>query len=559
MVYARYLVAFNFAATILFLGGLLLHPVILDSIHFDDTAFLAHLGWRGVNGFFPIDDYPHFYGGMTARFVTWAFEIFGVDFRAINYAFAMVFGAAVSVLLLLGWGRVSAAGLSLLTVLAAALILSLAPIELGRIGAPRSAHSYVYNHAGLVLMMGLTLFSIVEVTSKRLEIVSALAAGVSIYGLILLKTTFGIFAPFAVIALLSQRRWLSSALVSAGAVLGMVLMDPGMARALGSLEVLLNSAAAATVSNPFFFVYVNVLIVYKQALGVFVVGILYLAYHGRFGRPALQFGFCALLCIAGYFAALTTMGGRPEYKLLPILVVLALVMAEALLRSPAPERGAGTAREGRPAPKNLLIAAIPLALAYSLVLPAAMSASAALKHAIDSRGAALIPGGPAASYVVLGRAVGGAPDLARSVAITIAAIDDMHASEATSIYFDDSMEYVMFADGFALLRQIPGVERYGIISSGRMFDFTAPLQSRPVLSFPVWPTANLEYFTGGAPLGDDVDLVMISRDVPVLGLVRDQLLRKMADDFKPCRKSPLWTLYARKGLPNLPCDPSRES
>ena len=112
----------------------------------------------------------------------------------------------------------------------------------------------------------------------------------------------------------------------------------------------------------------------------------------------------------------------------------------------------------------------------------------------------------------------------------------------------------MFADGIALLQEKPDFAQYGIISNGRMFDFTMPLGAPPVASFPVWPTTNLDYFTEPSPLFEDVDVVMISVNIPRLGLTNDALIRKMGAEFRLCRQSRIWSLYLRREHPEALCE-----
>ena len=283
----------------------------------------------------------------------------------------------------------------------------------------------------------------------------------------------------------------------------------------------------------------------------------------RIGHPAFALILSVLLCTVGYVGALIAMGGVADYKLLPMLIVVVLVVADTLLTrckfQLLAQQNANVSRKAFPKPDQIFIATIPIVMTYSLVLPAAVSASATFVHSINYHSASLISSGPVAKYVVRGQAIGTMPDMASSIALTNAAIDKMQslgprpAHFNVSIEFDASMEYVMLADGMKLLRQIPNIETYGIVSNGIIFDFSLPLMSPPVISFPVWPTDNLEYFTNSRPLDDDIDLVMISRDIPNLGLFSDRLFHKMKDDFIRCGNSTIWTLYVRKTLTTVPC------
>jgi hypothetical protein len=90
-----------------------------------------------------------------------------------------------------------------------------------------------------------------------------------------------------------------------------------------------------------------------------------------------------------------------------------------------------------------------------------------------------------------------------------------------------------------------------------MFDFTAPLRSKIVPSYPVWPTLASPELMTAAPLARDVDLVMMLDEMESLDLVSGALKARMGQDFRPCRRSAFWTLYARRGLPDSLCGASR--
>ncbi len=543
--YARALVIANCLIALLFLILLLLQPVLIDSFHFDDTVLLANLGWRGVNGYYANIDYPHFYGGVVAIFVKWSFQIFGVDYVSINYAFIAMFLMSFAAFLTLSLKRLSVIGMSTLSVLSAALTLSLVPIEAGFIFGPESAHSYVYNHVAVVIIMGLTAFSAKVVPNRLVEATSALVAGCSIYALVLLKTTFAVFAPFIFLALLLQRRFRSIAFVVLGTVLGMLIMDLGMTRALDSLDVLLSSAAAERRSGLLSVIYSSLENVAAQLFAVLLIITLIIVLWARNRTLALRLSSVSALCGAGYLGALVSMAGTGSYMLLPILVVLSTLLADGVLDS---YRSVSDGEDHATSGGIAIIYALPSALCYSFVLPALFSSAVTLFQSYRYQAASLIETGPAASYVVVGPAIETLADFEASVRKTRVAIDE---AQEHGTWFYDSHEYVMYADGVRLLSRIRQIEEYGVISNGRMFAFAPAIGSRPVLSYPIWPTPNLDYFSTGGPLGADIDLVMISRDIPQLGLVGPSLIEKMADDFVVCRETDIWTLYARRELSSM--------
>ncbi len=548
------LAVFNILAVLVFLAILVLHPIPLDTHHMDDTVFLAHVGWRGVNGLTPVLDYPSYYGGMTERFMTWAFQLFGVSYRSINYGIAMMFAPGAAMLWILGWRRLSTTRLTLLIAVSAALVLSLSPIELGRVDWPRVAHSYVYNHVGIVLMMALTIFSLERATPRPLEVATALLAGVVVFALMLLKSTFGVVGPFVVLACLLQGRWLSTVSVVAGTILGMLLMDPGLQRVLGSLDYLLTSVDAADGLGLTFVIGTGIKIVFQQILALSVVLLLMFLIWRRFGRRELPFLLSVVSLACGYGAALITTSGEPDLKFLPFLIVIALISAArieagAALSSKSPPAAANDTGQAADDTSLSLARALPFAMAYALIVPALLSAAAGLVLASANRGASLIEAGPAKDYVVL------SGDIWPPLRDASLPADVARFNRDPEQLHEERVEYVMFADGIALLQAIPEMAEYGIISNGRMFDFTAPLMAPPVASFPLWPTENLKFFSDPGPLPMDVDAVMMSLDIPELGLVNRQLAIKMGDDFRVCQTSKIWTLYLRNSIPGTFCSP----
>ncbi|MCF7698612.1 hypothetical protein [Loktanella sp. M215] len=516
-----------------FLVMLLLQPVLVDTKHMDDTVFLANLGWRGVHGLRPVIDYPHFYGGVTAQFVTWAFQLFGATYYAINYAFAMMGVACVATLWALGWQRLPSAGLALLTAISSALLLSLLPIELGFINRPQIAHSFAYNHAAIVLMMAITVFCLQKARSRKVEMATALLAGIVVYALALLKPTFAVFGPCVVLACLIQARRLSAAFVVLGACAGMLVMDPGMVRFFGSLNYLLGSMAAESTSLAYFLVRIAGIMI-RQAWAIIFIGWLML----RYNKSGMRMILAVLVLMCGYGAAILTMNSSADLILLPILTVIGLKCRDV-------ETDGGKDRRPR---QDFLVRILPATMAYFIILPAFVCAASALGLSVINRDASLVASGPAKDYVVL-------------------SLEDLKPGADTGVLADRADEtrqdvpengtekdkYTMFSDGIALLQGIPAMKTHGIISNGRQFDFTMPTGSRPVASFPVWPTTNLVYFTDPSPLPDDVDTVMISIDWPRQKMVNRELITKMGEEFRVCRRSSLWTLYVRRNIPEDLC------
>lgn len=538
----RVLIIFNILIAALLPLMLVRSPVLLDTVHTDDTLMWAHLGWRGLNGLTPVLDYPHFYGGLVAQVITWSFELFGFRFKAIDYAFVAMFLAATSVMLLLTYRRLSALSVSLLVAFSAALVVSLVPIGLGPIHALHAAHSYVYNHLAIVLIMGLTVFGMVETSNARLEILSALAAGFALYILVLLKTPFGAFAPFLLIALLVKQRWAAAIAVVLSGTATMLTLDFGMPRALGSLNVALSSAAAEEISGASNLL-ITALMPYKaQWLPCIGFATLIVVVYVKLGKQSLGTLLTGMWFLLGFTVVLVPMGGDPLYKLIPILLVLSLFFTDLFQKE----------KQKSAKWQRFIARLLPVTLCYAFVLPASVSAFVTHFRSFQYQNASLTPSTPARDYVVFGTGIAANANLKRSVDLLVSAIETFSDEEKETGNLTATVEYIMSADGIHLLQQIPNVQRYSIIPNGRSFEFTAPLMSRPVKDYPVWPTKNLAFFQEQTRLPPSIDIVMISIDLSVLGFVNEELTAMMGSDFQACARSQIWTLYARK-TSNIEC------
>ena len=527
----------NVLIVLFLVAALLVAPIAVDQIHMDDSVLLANVAWRGVNGLIPVIDYPHFYGGFAEYFAIASFKLFGATYKSIDYAFVMLFGVSAVLGSALYWKRLTLAQASLLTALGAALILSLDPLEAFQHFKP--GHSFVYNHVGVVLMLALTVFACRPIDDRRAERLSAGIAGGVLYVVILLKTTLGLIGLSIILACLIQKRWASAALVVAGAGAAMLVLDPGMTRALGSLDLLLASDAAAEAGGLRGRLIVTSLMIETQAVAIAVVLILTIALWRRAGRDSLPLIASLFVCGLGYGAAMLTTGGNPQHKLLPLLTVAAILIGKALTE------GSRAGEVGRT--HRLLIGAVPVVIAGTWLLPAIATSGIALSHSFRHADAALVRSGPLARYVVFDSVVPD-PGADRLAAATAAARRRVDRGPPIS----DRDEYIIFADGMNLLRQVDDVASLGVVANGRMFDFTAPLQSKVVASFPVWPTpASLG--STRVPLARDVDLVMMLDDLPSLELVGGPLRARMGQAFRPCRRSTFWTLYARRELADRLC------
>jgi hypothetical protein len=537
---SKYLFILHVLITIFLVVLLLLAPIAVDHIQMDDTSLLVSIGWRGVNGYEPVIHYPHFYGGFAELIVITAFKIFGVSYKIINYAFVTLFIITALLTWSLCWKRLTLVETGLLTVLAAALILSLDPLEAYQRFEP--AHSFIYNHVGVALMLALTVFACKEAEDRRAELFSSIAAGITLYVLVLTKATFGLIALPVLLACLSQKRWASAGLFIAGATIAMIALDFGMTRVLGSLDALLGSHAATSSGGYERGLLTAFLMLKLQAVSVAVVAILSFILLRRSSWSGLPLIGALFVCGLGYSAAMLATGGSAQMKLLPFLTVAALLLGKELTDG-TPDVQASRA-------DRIAIRSAPLLLGYWIILPATVTASIAFLQAVSLSHASLVSQGPLSRYVVLYPAKTEAQMTNGTAKERLAAAAELSRKRRE---VSDRDEYVMLADGVDLLRQVRNISSYGIISNGRMFDFTAPLQSKIVLSYPVWPTVASPELRTTKPLDSDVDLVMMVDDIPGMEMVTAAVKVRMGHDFRPCRKSVFWTLFVRHSLSDKIC------
>lgn len=527
-----------------------LRPLAMMRAHLDDSVLLAQLGWRGMAGLTPVLDYPHFWSGITSATMAFTFEIFGPTFKAIDYALIIFFAWSTLLMVLMCWQRLGWRPIIVLITLSAALTVSGQPIE---VGFPNSTHSFVYNHVAITLMMGLLTFGLLKVEDQRVELFGALIAGFTLYLLAMLKPTFGVIAPFVILAVLVQARWVTTAVLLAAAVLTMLVLDFGMTRVIGSFQYVLGSLEADRAGG------VGGLI--NKAMRSIAINFILLAVSATMlgamvmveGRRAIPFVLAATLLAAGYGAAILTMGGIDDLKLVPALVVFFLVgikvlQADTLGKDEAQGLGWG------------LMKAIPVCMSYGIVAPAVVSSAIAGIRAVQFTNATLIDEGPLSGYFIYGDATRGLwredlPDAAAYRAeATKRALKKLVKEPAfvnewnTNWISDDSVEYVMFADGVALLQDIPDIQDKGIIPGATMFDFSFALGARAMPDFPVWPSpsydgTSLRSFEQMPP---EADLVMVLNYWVGDLTFTPTLMDLMGEDFKPCRVSEFWTLYDRK-------------
>lgn len=111
---------------------------------------------------------------------------------------------------------------------------------------------------------------------------------------------------------------------------------------------------------------------------------------------------------------------------------------------------------------------------------------------------------------------------------------------------------VMLADGLRLLQTLGDLSELSIVSNGKMFSFSMPTKSQPLVGYPTWPTAGHPWWvSSGDRALERVDVVMMAHPGSGLDLVGSDLSDLMAGDFVRMRESEFWALYVRR-MPRVP-------
>ena len=533
--FSRVIVVVCLLSSAFFIAFRLLTPIAIDTAFMHDTMYLASLGWRGVNGLWPIVDYWNFYGGFTAANVTLAFTLFGVSLKSVDYAFVIVFAWATLLLAVFSWKRISLLGFCICLLVVATIILGPISIEDGY--SPHVNRSFIYNHFAMAVIVGLTIFIAQPITSSPIwDAATGFVAGIALVILVLAKATFVVVAPFIFAACFFQRQYTTSLCMLAGLMVAFFLLDPGAMRFVGSLEEIWHAGQLERVGG---FVG-RILYIFRTVAwhAVFVLLVVFFAWRLWLaeGRPVALQMLSIFLGVLSFGAATLSMNGQPSLMMLPILIVALLLVADMLKRS---EGGQAT-----------LVYLTSSAMTAVLVLPAVFYSIQVLGLVDDARSRQLITEGPASSYMVL--------DMGNPYRLPSAgnieqrletAVSEVAARIPNGGQNYNSDAYVVLADGVQLLNSIPDVSHYAIISRGSLFDFTVPLQSKPVPSFPVWP---LERSTSFLRMSE-VDIIMTTNVLGSDDFFTDEMQKIFEMEFKECKSSQFFVLWVRQTAADIPC------
>ena len=520
--------------------GFLAAPIAYDTMHLQDTFFFAELGWRVLNGFEPVIDFGHFYGGVIAHVVAWAFQLFGVTLKSIDYAFVMLLCPVLALTGLVAWRRLSTfSALALVLIVSACLLARIPMEELTAVQHGVFAHSFVYNRFACALAVALTIFALIPGQRAGIELSAALLCGVACYLMVLTKPTFVTFPLFFLIALGLTGRLRSLLAAVAGTVVTMALIDFGAVRVLGAFDYAVSAGGN----------HVSLLDLMMKAVGVFLVHPLevLLVLGGaavviaRRQPGTVPLVLAALALTAGYAGMTATMGWRGDIgqQTLPFLATLMIGLHETVRQD---------GRSGPVLGDGLKIPAALMAIAFAAPL---LVHSIAGSIAATLRAPLVVPTGtPLDTYLAWSGDFRGAGGRVLDTPVpaeerTAAALAHLEAG----LPLDVGVEYAMILDGIALLQKMPDIQERRIVGDYGVFAFL--MQTRPVAGFPAWVSATAPQFAGSDDPLADADLVILHR-TPLsaeTGLVRD----RMGTDFTLCETSAFWELHIRSGGTGI-CD-----
>ncbi|QCO58124.1 hypothetical protein EOK75_20420 (plasmid) [Pseudorhodobacter turbinis] len=509
-------------------------PIAYDTLFLQDTMFFSDLGWRVLNGAKPTEDFGHFYGGVIAQYIAWAFQIFGTGVKSIDYAFVMMLATACALAALVAWRRLSLFTMVALCMILFAALLARVPLEeLTAVQRPAATHAFIYNRFAAGLAAILTLFALIPARDSRSELLAAFICGAFAYLIVLIKPTFVPFVPAFLASLALRARWQSCFIASLGLVAGLLILDPGADRALAAFAYGVASAGGnTTIPNMIMKTAAVFFVQPLTMLSIFAVGAV-LVFDRRAGT--VQFLLAGLALTIGYAGMTTTMGwhGDVGQQALPFMAALCLA-------------GYEWGRHGADRLNDQLcylrITAACVVMAFSLP----QLVQTCLSGALAVRRAPLIQmtGTPLDSYLAWSDEFVGADrrpfKQLESLDIQIQAAKAHIAAEKSG---NAGLHYVMLIDAVMLLRSVPGIVNRGIAGDMSFFPFI--MQAPPINGFPAWLSLAAPELAEGKPLPEGIDLMMIRKvERSAMSL---RLLTKMEGRFTRCLGSNFWDLYVRDG------------
>jgi hypothetical protein len=504
-------------------------PVVYNTLFLVDTLFQLEVGWRILNGAVAAVDFNDFYGEIVGQYIAWAFGLFGVSVKALDYATLMLFGSTAIAAAAICFRRVGWLSLWILLLLIAALILSRMPLEMGQsVTEITSANAFIYNRFATALALIVMVFVLVPSNDPVADALGAIVTGALLVVMALTKPTFVIFLPFALLALIVQGRYRAALFCVSGSVAAMLLIDPMAQKFLGSLRY---AVARSDEVN-------GVVGLFKKGIKLLLALPVEVAACGAalflFVRDDLRrywaSAAAAALLVAGGVGMATTMSGVYVIgqQVLPFLAVLPLAFFERSARDKA---------AAAPQLKMLM-----LILAGAFALPHLANTVAAGAEGWRNRDLVLFDNGPMRDFVTLNDKFPLRQLMASGLSEDGGLATEVAARLQVGVQWNEGMKYVALADGVAALNRFPDIEKLGVVANSE-FSFDFAVGAPPVLGYPVWQgtVSSTPEFADDVPLASATDLVLLLR----YDADDSILIDKMDDAFVLCQQTELWNIYAR--------------
>lgn len=503
-------------------------PVVYNTKHLADTLFLTSLGWRIYNGAIPVLDFGHFYGGVTGQYIAWSYQLFGPTIKSLDYAFLMLWASAVWAAFVICYNRTSRLTFWLLLTIISILILTRAPLE----GYPTitllvSADSFIYNRFATSLALIVIVYVQVPAKSHRMEIIAGFLAGLLLVLIALVKPTFVVMIPAALIALFMQKDLKYILVCFVGGVFAIMIFDPNAQKIIGSYNYAVASVGGSV--DPWGLVKKGVRLLLVQPLATsFAIAALWISFKANRGFTLSLLSIVILT--GGGIGMAITMG--EQYSLgqqaIPFLTVVPLVLYEHFRQTETPI----------PQPLRLLT----LFLVAAFVLPHVANTVLVSKEAINNRDLVLFRSGPLKGYLSTHDDF----DLRNNKTGEIMPIDRLIQRAADFLdagnRMNNGVQYVMLADGLLALEKIKDINQYGIIADGK-FTFDFALGAPPVLGYPIWQGKAPPELLPEVPMPEEVDIAILRK---ITGNpMKTRLRAKLEANFTLCQQTAIWDIFTR--------------
>ncbi len=479
--------------------------IVYDTHHFGDTSFILGAGWRVYSGLEPAIDFGHFYGGFISSWLALAMWLFEPSVHAYHQTTLMMFVAASAAALAICWRRVSGNMILAIILLIATLLFTLHPLEVDQsVTRIWSAHSFLYNRVGFVLMILCALFLTFPSGSILREICLGALVGAIVVAAAYTKSPFTILGPAVLLGLLIQARLAAAAGVAVATVALVLVIDPGAQRFLAAHAYIDANVGARDDAQVFALLRKAVQIILAQPIAlVAVLGAVITAL--RYEWAGLRAVLGMLIVVGAGIGMAATMGGGGNLGQLALpAACIALICLAELSKN----------RADITAPFLDLMALVVLA---AFAMPHLANLAGAHLEGYANRSSATITQGPYRDYLSVPE--GGTENGQLS-------------------------QYQMLSEGLAELTTLELDSRLGIIAdNGVSFEFAR--MARPVPGYPLWPRPNAPELAADRRIPPEADIVMMGRGAQTDTYVGPALRGKLTDDFVLCASSGSWDIFVR--------------